>query len=320
MARYRILSLDGGGVRGAVTARLLERLEAEQPGCLARADLIAGTSIGGILALGLAYGLPPDRCRALLEDNAPLIFPRWFPYNFGWARLARHLFAALYENDELKNALLAEFGERRLADLRARVLIPAFDLDAQYPNQRPRWKAKFFHNFPGADSDGAERIVDVAMRTSAAPTYLPIYERFVDGGVVANNPSMCALAQALHRDTGKQRAEDVVVLSVGTGVDFSRIPQRDVRWGILGWFFGKTKLTGAMVGGVAGVAEYQCRQVLRDRFHRLNPAFCDDDALGAVSLDDSDSIPALVRATDEAPLADGDVPTREWLREYWMTD
>ena len=72
--------------------------------------------------------------------------------------------------------------------------------DRADPSKR-HWKPKFFHNLErGGSKDGGELVVDVALRTSAAPTYFPSYQGYVDGGVVANNPTMAALAQALDTD------------------------------------------------------------------------------------------------------------------------
>jgi len=328
MATYRILSLDGGGVRGAFAARLLERLEAAHPGFIARADLIAGTSAGGLLALGLAKGLPPARCRALIEDNAPNIFPRDFPYSLGLFRTIKRFFAALYGNDDLRDALYNEFGDLKLKDLRPRVLITTFDLDGDLPDRPRTWKPKFFHNFEetprGGPPDREQTLLDVALRTTAAPTFFPIYQGFVDGGVVANNPSMCALAQALHAPTGGQRLDDVVLLSLGTGVDPTRLEAQDKSWGIAQWFLRKVKLTDALVGGVEDVAEFQCRQVMQTRFHRLNPVLCQPGRpeLCDIGLDVVKAIPALVRFADSAPLTDAraQVETVKWLRDFWMRD
>ena len=71
---YHILSLDGGGIRGVLTAALLERLQAHQPDFLGKVDLFAGTSTGGVLALGLAYGLSPAVCRRLYEKRGSQVF------------------------------------------------------------------------------------------------------------------------------------------------------------------------------------------------------------------------------------------------------
>ena len=102
------------------------------------------------------------------------------------------------------------------------VVIPAFDLDSGVVTGEGvrSWKAKFFQNFESDPGDRDELVVDVAMRTSAAPTFFPMYQGYVDGGVVANNPSMCALAQALDpRAAAARQVADVTLLSVGTGLN-----------------------------------------------------------------------------------------------------
>jgi uncharacterized protein len=204
MAKFRILSLDGGGIRGILTAVLLDRLQKEYPALLnVRPDaitLIAGTSTGGILALGLADGLTPAQIRDLYVVNGRSIF------DATWTRDIRDLgglAGSKYDNSNLKQVLQQTFGGKKLDDLKTRVLIASFHLDDEDPTARS-WKPKFFHNFPGPDSDGAAMVVDVAMETSAAPTYFPSYNGYVDGGVVANNPSMAALAQALDSRNGPE--------------------------------------------------------------------------------------------------------------------
>lgn len=199
MARYRILSLDGGGIRGLITAILLMRLEKERglAGWLERADLMAGTSTGGLIALALARGLGLPAIRALYEDKADAIF------DDSWLDNVKNLgtiLGAQYSTGNLKRELQRLFGKTRLRDLRKRVLVTAFDLDNEDPKpERRRWKPKLFHNFPGADSDGAMRAWQVGLYTSAAPTYFPTVDGYVDGGVFAINPSMCALAQSQDR-------------------------------------------------------------------------------------------------------------------------
>jgi len=132
-----------------------------------------------------------------------------------------------YDNGNLKQILQETFGGLRLQDLKSRVLIASFSLDNQAPDPSNRtWNPKFFHNFPGADSDGDTLVVDVAMSTSAAPTYFPSYGVYVDGGVIANNPGMAAVAQALDgRNPPAERAalNEIKLLSVGTGVSLQYI-------------------------------------------------------------------------------------------------
>ena len=209
---YRILSLDGGGIRGYFTCGVLERLLAKRPGLLAGIDLIAGTSTGGIIALGLGRGMTPTQLKQLYRTRGAEIFDDgWFPISTDLGGIA----GADYDNDGLKRILAETFGKATLGTLGKRVLIPAYDLhDAAAVIEGVRTatgKPKFFHNFPGPGSDAGELLVDVALATSAAPTYFPTHKGYIDGGVHANNPAMAALAQAIHAKTGGQQLGDVLV-------------------------------------------------------------------------------------------------------------
>jgi uncharacterized protein len=279
MAFYHILALDGGGIRGVLTAVLLERLEKACPGFLSNVDLIAGTSTGGILGLGLAAGLSPQQIRELYENSGGKIFAHSF---WNEVRDFDKLIAADYNNKPLREALLAAIGDVRLADLKKKVVISSFDLDNGdiKPGQMRTWKAKFFQNFPGPGSDGEEKLIDVALRTSAAPTFFPIYQGYVDGGVVANNPSLCALAQAINKPTGGQTISRVSVLSLGTGAYPSFLPETNSDWGLVQW---APHLISLMLDGDSGLADYQCSQILGSRYLRLNPAMPRPIGLDAVS-------------------------------------
>ncbi|RMF65346.1 MAG: hypothetical protein D6746_00605, partial [Bacteroidetes bacterium] len=177
MAIYRILSLDGGGIRGLLSAVVLEQLDAACPGWRDRIDLIAGTSTGGILALGLAFGLTPTDLRVLYYDKGGDIFHDTLLDDLH--DLGRAI-GAEYDNRYLRRELERIFGDTPLGKLRKKVLIPAFDLDNEDPDPEKRtWKPKFFHNFGGRDSDADVRVVDVALYTSAAPTYFPSVDGYI---------------------------------------------------------------------------------------------------------------------------------------------
>ena len=306
---YRILSLDGGGIRGVFTTTLLERLEAAVPGFLGRVDLCAGTSTGGIIALGLAAGLAPADLTRLYLDRGPDIFP---DSHLDGLEGLKKLIAAEYDNRSLKRILEDTFARQDVAtlgELKRRVLIPTFDLDSlDRPGRAaaaPRtWKPKFFHNFD-RDGDGDARIVDVAMRTSAGPTYFPTYDGFVDGGVIANNPSMAALAQAIHPDTGRQRLEDVCLLSLGTGQRLRFIAGKDHNWGIIPW---APHLVNLMIEGGMDTARYQCQQLLGERFCRVDAVLERE-----MDLDDVEDAAALVERARALALEDA----IGWLRHHF---
>ena len=296
MTTYRILSLDGGGIRGVLTATILEKLDEANPGFMNDMDLIVGTSTGGILALAIASGLCPTQVRELYVRLGKKVFVhkdiiQKIP-GIG------QLFEADYPNEPLKEELTAQFGEKTLGDLQKQVLISSFDLDNGSTDiRRPRiWKPKFFHNFPGSDSDRDQKVVDVALRTSAAPTYFPIYQGFIDGGVIANNPSMCALAQALHPITGRQKLKDIRLLSVGTGSNPKYLTGLNNNWGLVKW---APHLIGLMMGGSEGLADYQCAQILGTHYKRINPILPAE-----IGLDQVDQIQLMETLAVEFDISD----------------
>jgi uncharacterized protein len=277
MNRYRILTLDGGGIRGYLSILLLEQLEQARPGFLSQVDLFAGTSTGSFIALGLAAGKSTSDIREMYEKNGRAIFQDSLIDNI---RDLGFALGAKYSNENLQRVLIDQFGDMTLRNLSKRVLIASFDLDCQSQhNEQPRiWKAKFFHNYPGQDSDECERVVDVAMRSSAAPFYFPSYQGYVDGFVVANNPSMCAVAQALK--TKVAALDEIVLLSVGTGLNPRYIDSKKGDWGWARWMVQLNPLSRRWYGmplvymmweASVDLARYECEQLLGDRFLRLDP-------------------------------------------------
>ncbi|MGW8250921.1 MAG: patatin-like phospholipase family protein [Anaerolineales bacterium] len=301
MPPYHILSLDGGGIRGVLTAALLERLEQGQPGFLDEVDLIAGTSTGGILSLGLASGLSPSEARQLYEGLGEKVFKDSFWDNLRDLGQAR---GAQYSNKYIKEELTRSFGSMTLNDLQKRILISSFDLDNEATGfgKVRSWKPKYFHNFPGEDSDGHERVVDVALYTSAAPTYFPVYKGFIDGGVISNNPAMCALAQALQPDTGMHRLSDIRLLSVGTGYNPKFVIAQDDDWGLVQW---APHVISLMMEGSMGLADYQCRQLLHRRYLRINPVLP-----MPIGLDGVDQVPVMKSLAMQFDLEEA----RKWLK------
>ncbi|MCU0689603.1 MAG: patatin-like phospholipase family protein, partial [Phycisphaerales bacterium] len=232
-----MLSIDGGGVRGIFAARVVARLDEARPGWRDRVRLYAGTSTGSIIAAGLADSRTPTELVELYRTQARAIFDDSFIDDL--ADLGRAT-GADYELTNLRRVLTELFGTRLLRSLGARVLIPAVELDGQVEFGRRtvrRFKPKFFHNFRGSDSDGAEKIVDVVTRSCAAPTYFPSEQGYIDGGVVANNPSMCALAQALSRDGLNAAIDELSLISIGTGIDEVYVDAG--RSGRLNWGWGQ---------------------------------------------------------------------------------
>ena len=210
MKRHRILSIDGGGVKGVFPVSFLAELESSlQIDSVGNYfDLIAGTSVGGIIALALGLGLSAREITAFLIEHGPDIFPR---------TRARSSFRLLcgrdrYKPDRLRKALEDVFSSKILADARVRLLIPAFDADQGD-----------IHIYKTAHSerlgmDYRLTAVEVAMATAAAPTYFPAYDSnhhvtFLDGGLWGNDPVALAVVEGI--GLLGWRGDEIEVLSVG---------------------------------------------------------------------------------------------------------
>ncbi|CAN0627842.1 Patatin [Burkholderia multivorans] len=266
---YRILSIDGGGLRGLIPLAILERLDEEKPDWRKNINMFAGTSTGGLIALGLAKGMSPSALFDMYTTRGREIFERNLWQELGHAG---NLLGPKYDSTNREKVFHAALGDTCLKDYlrdndtKGHVCITAFDLkDGADVGQKTRnWKAKIFHNIPVADesNDGAELGYKVAMRTSAAPTYFASYENYVDGGVFANNPAMCALAQALDERLARPiPAASIRMLSLGTGFTATFFDEEE-SWGLAQW---ASHLVDLLTDGVLGVADFQAQQLLGDR-------------------------------------------------------
>jgi patatin-like phospholipase/acyl hydrolase len=262
----RVLALDGGGIRGIIPASLLADLERRSGRRVGEMfDLIAGTSTGGILALGLTTPDPADSSRPrysaqdlvdLYTEKGHLIFRSSL-----WYRLVTlfGLFGSKYVVSGLDSTLEGYFGEARLKDAVAEVLITSYDLESRDSWFLARHKAQ---TDPGSDFP----IRHVARATSAAPTYFRP-ERLVsepptamvDGGVFANNPAMCAYVEAIKL----HGYQDILVVSLGTGQVKTPIHYLQARtWGLIGW---ARQLISVFMDGVSDTVEHQLGWLLPDK-------------------------------------------------------
>ena len=314
MAKYRVLSIDGGGIRGLITTVMMQRLAATPAlkDFLDKVDLIAGTSTGGLLALGIARGLPLDEIRDLyLNDGKEIFDDSWFDDLLDLGKLR----GADYKTKNMRRVFKRVLGkDTTLGDLDKHVLITAFDLDNKDPDKEKRtWKPKLFHNFEGPGTDSLELAFKVGLYTAAAPTYFPSVDGYIDGGVYANNPSMCALAQTQDEKYFDPPASisEVVLLSFGTGTSLYYIEGKRHDWGYAQWI---KPLIDLMLDGISGIADYQCRQILRNRYHRLAPVFPSDISIPMDGVDRMDDMLAFA-GDDNLVNLQG---TIDWMTAHWM--
>jgi uncharacterized protein len=220
MTKFRVLALDGGGVRGAFGASLLAEIERTLGQPIYRYfDLIVGTSTGGIIAAGLALGMRAAEIRELYETLGVNIFAP------AQRRFMGPLFAPKYSRTALTTALRAVYGDKLIRDAKVRLVVPAVNLTSGRPTT-----FKTPHLRAASTRDLQYRVVDVVLATTAAPTYFEHAAvdgsgAYCDGGLWANNPSLVGYTEAIRiRDElqdatgGAPFAErDIAILSVGTG-------------------------------------------------------------------------------------------------------
>ena len=222
-ATFKILSIDGGGIKGIFPAQILTYLEET---CLDGQpigdyfDLIAGTSTGGIIALGLGAGLTARALLDLYVNEGHRVFPPEQRLKGRW--LFRRLSRNRYDRTALDELLRQTLGSRTLRDSRYRLLVPATEAKHGDPAVY-----KTPHH-PGYFLDGDKPMAEVAAATSAAPTYLkPVVQDeyiLLDGGIWANNPTMMALVEALTCFTVAR--EQIEILSIGCGQDGFQISSK----------------------------------------------------------------------------------------------
>ena len=266
----RILSLDGGGIRGLIPAVILGKLErlTGQPAA-SLFDLVAGTSTGGILALGLSRPGPDGRplyaaeqMAELYEKEGSTIFSTSL-----WRKIRSvgSLTEERYPAHGIESVLQRFFGASRLKDACTDVIVPSYEIERRTPF--------FFRSAMARERADYDFPMWLAARaTSAAPTYfepvkLPAgkdYWALIDGGMFANNPAMCALVEARSRHP---EASEFVVVSVGTGVRVKRFAVEEAqKWGAARWI---RPVLDIVLDGSSATVDYQLRQLLESDYHRF---------------------------------------------------
>ena len=229
MSTINILSLDGGGMRGYISALFLQKFVAMwgvDPSQLYKQfDVIAGTSVGGIQALGYAYGMTPTDLQNFFIEDGPWIFSTSSTTPGIRAttldKISTMVFGgSFYSNANLIARLNDEFGTETLQDMKTNVLITSCNYNLNNPSYAQKAIPILFSNANVPGYTGRNQLAaDVALATASAPLYFPAANfnklNFVDGGIIQNNPVQLALSlgQALY-----PQADRYCVLSVGTGI------------------------------------------------------------------------------------------------------
>ena len=267
MKKVRILSIDGGGLRGIVPLLVLKEIEKNTGKKIHQLfDVIVGTSTGGIIACGLTCtkdGVNPyltvDDLIELYGSKGDVIFPRSKNIFKRTFVSINSLFNPKFSPSGLDGLLLEYFGDMMLSNTLKPIIVSSYDLKnnevIMFKTRNAKWSN---------DYDASLR--DVCRATSAAPTYLPSYKMvwrgksriLVDGGVYINNPAMAAVADVLKTMEGIE-VSDIECLSLGTGNHSKSLGIKTKRWGLVNWV---KPITTVMMQASSKVVVYECEQIL----------------------------------------------------------
>lgn len=296
----RVLSIDGGGIRGIIPAMILAEIESRTGRPIAELfDLVVGTSTGSILVLGLTKPDPkrPNISHYTAQQLVGLYRQegqKIFPPGFNAFKNVQRIFSPKYSQRGLEEVLTKYFGDFRLGEALTNVGIPAYEIEDH--------KHFFFESF--SRRTGHLFMYEVAMAATAAPSYFPPvrlpmypedsakgYVALIDGGVFANNPAIYALSKA---PIVRSNSKDILLVSLGTGTVPESIKFEETwGWGLWSWMEPLLNIVFSDPG-----VEDELRDILYpNSYYRFQPKLTSQHA----GLDDAspENIQALEKIADQ---------------------
>ena len=296
----RILSIDGGGTRGLFPATILQQLELDLGKKVTEVfDVIIGSATGGIIATSIAAGLPMNAIRDIYLNEASALLPKSF-FRQSLILNPLNLFRAKYTNKGLRKALMNHIGDQKsMADVYAQFgekpifLIPSLQLNPYLTaSEIPGFKPIIFNSAFKRDKN--LKLIDVAMRTSAAAVNLPIYQDHGEGGNYSNDPSAFGLSFALNANPGTadrtlpsngktglaKTQPEIRLLSLGCGsTGASYVKDNHLKnpdWGLFKW---QRYLVNLVIDTNMIANQYLSQQILPpENYMRINAYYKDECA------------------------------------------
>ncbi|KAG7642155.1 Patatin-like phospholipase domain [Arabidopsis suecica] len=332
-----ILSIDGGGIRGLIPAVILgfleselQKLDGEEARLADYFDVIAGTSTGGLVTAMLTApnkeGRPlfaASEIKDFYLEQCPKIFPQdHFPFSAA-KKLVKSLTGPKYDGKYLHQLIHTKLGDTKLSQTLTNVVIPTFDIKHLQPTIFSSYEVK---NHPLKDAT----LADIAISTSAAPTYLPAHffkvedlngnakeYNLIDGGVAANNPALLAIGEVTNEISGGSsdffpiRPNDYgrfLVLSLGTGNHKAeeKFNAKEVAgWGLLNWLThdNSTPIIDAFSQASSDMVDFHLSAVFRALHSEANYIRIQDDTLtgdaASVDIATVENLDILAKTGDE---------------------
>lgn len=325
-SKIRVLSIDGGGIRGVIPARLLEYIEKilreisgdEKAQISDYFDLVAGTSTGGILS---AMILAPDP--GYSADDMVKLYVKHGADIFTRSAVAKIIdrsgfFNPLYHHQTIEKILENYLGNLKISNLKRPCLIPTYNIETG--------SATFISTLEILKNPKQDRLLkDVLRATTAAPTYFAPkrirQDAFIDGGMFANNPALCAYIEAT-KFPSQPLTKDIMVLSLGTGSIHRAYPYKSAkRWGKLGWILPALDIYAS---AASQTVNHQLQMLYRDRkkaenYLRIEPNLNDFSVSIEMDSASDDNIEALIQVGDKL-CEKYDTELRKFLKQVVLTN
>lgn len=283
MAKFLILCIDGGGVRGAFAARMVELLNYHYK-IMPKVNLLAGTSTGAIIASCLAQNFPPSRIVALYKASSKTIFTRNF---FLGPRFIEKALKSSYDSIRFKAVLKQIYGKITLGESKIPLVIPTTDLKGGGP--------QLFKSYSHDENERNLPLYEAVVASCSAPTYFnpavigPML--LADGGMWSNNPSFVALSEA--RRSFEQSMDHLQILSIGTGHFNNCFDENNRYWGLInGW---KIRNLTEFISSLQAQSTYETLKKVLEPHQLLRLNFSQSTLLG---LDDFSQIDKLIARAD----------------------
>jgi len=261
-SKPRVWSIDGGGIRGLMPAFFLGAIS-QNPGiktAVGNCELLAGTSTGALIAAVLATGGELGQLTKLYEKLASKIFQP-----SAWALTSWKVFD--YEKfigSGIETALREHFGDAKLGDVVVPLIVVAYHTNLRRPIVFKSWNRR----------DGHDQLFlrDVCRASAAAPGFFPPHLmqvagadiQLVDGGIAANNPTLCAYAEC------RRYRKEPIVLSIGTGIHLPDASSREVNGGLKSWGQYGVGFLDTALTAPNQCTDYIMRQIARDDYFRVD--------------------------------------------------
>ena len=260
---YKILCIDGGGIRGVFSLEILKMFQEDLgKDVFQKFDCFSGTSTGALIVSALLRGYGPRELIHFYTIFGRKIFPK---------RRKHVTEEAKYSHDFLQTILKTTLSEKTtFADLNKHLIIPACILSDSIEN---RWGFEVFDNYH-LEKAKEWNLVDIALRSAAAPIYFPSYQNYIDGGIYALNPSLLAFSRAIDPMGGAKQISELKILSIGTGINPTGI-KNEVDWGLDQWMSNQDELADyplvSLITDIGStIPNYPLEQLLKHNYLRVN--------------------------------------------------